>query len=168
FIEPENIGVRIKSPIELLVGLQRTFDLNFTNAKKLVYVQRLTNQILFMPPNVAGWPGGRNWIDSNTLPLRLDLPLVLIDMKNLDRQSESADPKDPLKGVGRSDFARKLELEVDFDAFENDMADLDKDQMTNFLILPEILEPSFQKLMSIDDFRLFALSMFTVPEYQLC
>jgi len=48
------------------------------------------------------------------------------------------------------------------------MADLDKDQMTNFLILPEILEPSFQKLMSIDDFRLFALSMFTLPEYQLC
>lgn len=168
FIEPENIGVRIKSPIELLVGLKQTFDVKFNNAKKLVYLQRLTNQVLFMPPNVAGWPGGQNWIDSSTLPLRLDLPLVLIDMKDLDRQSESVDPKNPLNDIGKVDFARELELEVDFDTFEKEMVDLEKMKMINFLILPEILEPSLKKLMGIDDFRLFTLSMFTLPEYQLC
>jgi hypothetical protein len=30
-----------------------------------------------MPPNVAGWPGGRNWIDSSSLLLRLQLPVIL-------------------------------------------------------------------------------------------
>ncbi|HQW84539.1 MAG TPA: DUF1800 family protein, partial [Ferruginibacter sp.] len=28
------------------------------------------------PPNVAGWPGGKNWIDSSSLMLRLRIPQI--------------------------------------------------------------------------------------------
>ena len=29
------------------------------------------------PPNVAGWPGGKNWIDSSSLMLRLRIPQLM-------------------------------------------------------------------------------------------
>jgi hypothetical protein len=39
--------------------------------------QRALGQVLFYPPNVAGWPGGKNWIDSSSLMLRLRIPQIL-------------------------------------------------------------------------------------------
>ena len=30
-------------------------------------------QLLFYPPNVAGWPGGSSWINSSTLLTRINL-----------------------------------------------------------------------------------------------
>jgi hypothetical protein len=33
-------------------------------------------QVLFYPPNVAGWPGGKSWIDSSSLMLRLRIPKI--------------------------------------------------------------------------------------------
>lgn len=39
--------------------------------------QRALGQILFYPPNVAGWPGAKNWIDSSTLMLRLRMPQII-------------------------------------------------------------------------------------------
>src|SRR5690606_19847848 len=39
--------------------------------------QRLMDQVLCHPPNVAGWPGGRSWIDSSTLLFRMRLPQII-------------------------------------------------------------------------------------------
>jgi uncharacterized protein (DUF1800 family) len=77
FYEPANMGTHIKSPVELLAGLRRTLNLKIDNAQPLLGYQRALGQILFQPPNVAGWPGGRNWIDSSSLLLRLQLPAIL-------------------------------------------------------------------------------------------
>lgn len=77
FYAPANVGTRIKSPIELLAGIKRTFDLTLDDAQPLIGFQKALGQTLFEPPNVAGWPGGRNWIDSSSLLLRLQLPQVL-------------------------------------------------------------------------------------------
>jgi uncharacterized protein (DUF1800 family) len=78
FYDPINVGSRIKSPVELLAGLRRTLGLRLDNAQALLGIQKALGQALFMPPNVAGWPGGRNWIDSSSLLLRLQLPSVLL------------------------------------------------------------------------------------------
>lgn len=78
FYEAANVGTRIKSPVELLVGLQRQAGLAPADGQKLVFWQKALGQTLFQPPNVAGWPGGRNWIDSSSLLLRLQLPQVLL------------------------------------------------------------------------------------------
>ncbi|GAB2949600.1 DUF1800 domain-containing protein [Hymenobacter coalescens] len=78
FYAPANVGTRIKSPVELLVGLQRQAGLAPADGQKLVFWQKALGQTLFQPPNVAGWPGGRNWIDSSSLLLRLQLPQVLL------------------------------------------------------------------------------------------
>jgi hypothetical protein len=44
--------------------------------------------VLFFPPNVAGWPGGRSWIDSSTLVARTGLPAVLFAEGQLDLQAK--------------------------------------------------------------------------------
>ena len=77
FYDPANTGSIIKSPVELLAGLRRTLNLQVGNDKVLLGYQKALGQTLFMPPNVAGWPGGRAWIDSSSLLLRLQLPNIL-------------------------------------------------------------------------------------------
>jgi uncharacterized protein (DUF1800 family) len=78
FYEPANVGTRIKSPVELLAGIKRTMGLQLVDDKPLIVFQKALGQTLFQPPNVAGWPGGRNWIDSSSLLYRLQLPSVLL------------------------------------------------------------------------------------------
>ncbi|SHJ71034.1 Uncharacterized conserved protein, DUF1800 family [Hymenobacter daecheongensis DSM 21074] len=78
FYDAANVGTRIKSPIELLTGMRRTLGLELENQQPLIVFQKALGQTLFQPPNVAGWPGGRSWIDSSSLVLRLQLPQVLL------------------------------------------------------------------------------------------
>jgi len=47
FYNEENIGVKIKSPIELLVGIQKVVPVEFTKKKQLLYLQKMMGQILF-------------------------------------------------------------------------------------------------------------------------
>lgn len=77
FYAPANMGNLIKSPVALVAGLRRTLNLQVANDKQLLGYQKALGQTLFMPPNVAGWPGGRAWIDSSSLLLRLQLPSIL-------------------------------------------------------------------------------------------
>jgi len=77
FYAPANTGSLIKSPVALVAGLRRTLNLKVDNDKQLLGYQKALGQTLFMPPNVAGWPGGRAWIDSSSLLLRLQLPGIL-------------------------------------------------------------------------------------------
>ena len=66
FYEEKNIGAQIKSPVELLVGIQRMLPMKLENEEALMLLQRVLGQLLFYPPNVAGWPGGKAWIDSSS------------------------------------------------------------------------------------------------------
>ena len=77
FFEQKNIGVKIKSPIELIAGIRRFLPMNLDNDDAQLLFQKVLGQILFYPPNVAGWAGGRAWIDSSTLMVRLQIPQAL-------------------------------------------------------------------------------------------
>ncbi|WP_151087114.1 DUF1800 domain-containing protein [Hymenobacter baengnokdamensis] len=77
FYEPAAMATIIKSPVVLVAGLRRTLNLKVDNDRQLLGYQKALGQTLFMPPNVAGWPGGRAWIDSSSLLLRLQLPSIL-------------------------------------------------------------------------------------------
>ena len=72
-------GELIKSPIELVVVFGRMFDLKYPDDTAVGGIQRYLGQVLFDPPNVAGWPGGRQWIDSSRLALRLRLGSLIIN-----------------------------------------------------------------------------------------
>jgi uncharacterized protein (DUF1800 family) len=77
FYTEKNIGTRIKSPVELLVGIRRMLPMQFGNEQVQLLLQRSLGQVLLYPPNVAGWLGGTNWIDSSSLMLRMRMPQLL-------------------------------------------------------------------------------------------
>jgi hypothetical protein len=70
FWDPANRGTLVKSPVELVVGTLRQLDVAPGGAVPFVVVAAGMGQNLFSPPNVKGWPGGEQWIDSNSLLAR--------------------------------------------------------------------------------------------------
>lgn len=73
FRDAGNRSALIKSPVDLLVGTMRFFELDPPNKRVLALASRQLGQDLFDPPNVKGWPGGTAWIDSQTLLQRQQL-----------------------------------------------------------------------------------------------
>ncbi len=76
FYDQKNIGARIKSPVELIAGIRRMMPLTPKGDGSQILFQKILGQVLFSPPNVAGWPGGTSWIDSSSLMARLQIPRV--------------------------------------------------------------------------------------------
>ncbi len=60
-------GALIKSPIDLVVGTVRQFGFSYTDAMPFVLKSAQLGQNLLTPPNVKGWPGYTDWINSTTL-----------------------------------------------------------------------------------------------------
>jgi uncharacterized protein (DUF1800 family) len=67
FYANENRAALIKSPVELVVGTMKQFDIDAPNLRPFVIAGALLGQNLFAPPNVKGWPGQEHWINSATL-----------------------------------------------------------------------------------------------------
>ncbi|HEX6915212.1 MAG TPA: DUF1800 domain-containing protein, partial [Chitinophagaceae bacterium] len=84
FYDERNISANIKSPVELLVGIRRLLPMQLETEELQLLIQRALGQVLFYPPNVAGWPGGKNWIDSSSLMLRLRIPQLIKDDDRID------------------------------------------------------------------------------------
>ena len=70
FRHVRNVGTRIKSPIEFVVGLMRVFEVPLSAPRQFAFGLRRLGQDLFEPPNVKGWPGGEHWISADTLLVR--------------------------------------------------------------------------------------------------
>ncbi len=106
FYEEKNIGAQIKSPVELLVGIQRILPMKLQNEEALMVLQRILGQLLFYPPNVAGWPGGKAWIDSSSLMMRMRIPKLIndIDVMNVTPK----DDDDTMMGMKDGDVQMKM------------------------------------------------------------
>ncbi|NPA37085.1 MAG: DUF1800 domain-containing protein [Chlorobi bacterium] len=78
FYDEKNINALIKSPAELLVGYARILPFDNPEQKKIILAQRALGQILFMPPNVGGWPYGKEWINTSSITYRLQMPYTFI------------------------------------------------------------------------------------------
>lgn len=69
FLSDSNIGRKVRSPIDLMIGSLRTLS-GSTNSTLLADELLKMGMGLFFPPNVKGWDGGRAWISSATLLAR--------------------------------------------------------------------------------------------------
>jgi uncharacterized protein (DUF1800 family) len=78
FYDDKNIGCIIISPVELLVRFKKLCALEVDD-DQMGALQQVLGQTLFLPPNVAGWKGGRGWIDTSSLVQRLHLPKAMLD-----------------------------------------------------------------------------------------
>jgi uncharacterized protein (DUF1800 family) len=70
FYAKENRGVLVKSPVDLVVGTLKQFDLKPGEPVPFAVAAAAMGQNLFSPPNVKGWPGGEAWINTSTLLAR--------------------------------------------------------------------------------------------------
>ena len=77
FYSPLGVGRKVRSPVELAVGLLRSLE-GSTNAFDLAEEMLTLGQGLLYPPSVKGWDGGRTWINSSTLLGRSNLVRRLI------------------------------------------------------------------------------------------
>ena len=77
FYEDKNIGCIIISPVELIVRFKKLCKLEVDD-EQMTALQQVLGQTLFLPPNVAGWKGGRGWIDTSSLVQRLHLPKAML------------------------------------------------------------------------------------------
>ncbi|MAE59980.1 MAG: hypothetical protein CMJ49_01335 [Planctomycetaceae bacterium] len=82
FYDAENVGSQVRSPVHLLAGTARALETPMRDFQTLGAVLRLMGQELFNPPNVAGWPGGRTWINTSTLFTRQNVATYLITGKS--------------------------------------------------------------------------------------
>jgi uncharacterized protein (DUF1800 family) len=76
FYSPHATGQRVKAPVEMAVSLVRSLE-GTANATALAEDLRKLGQGVFYPPNVKGWDGGAEWINSATLLSRVNLVWAL-------------------------------------------------------------------------------------------
>jgi uncharacterized protein (DUF1800 family) len=80
FFAEANLGNRILSPPEYVVGVVRALELFDHAPSTLILAEFIANlgQNLFYPANVFGWPGGRSWISSRSAVGRYNYAVALV------------------------------------------------------------------------------------------
>lgn len=151
----DSLGKKIRSPVELGVGLLRSLEAT-GNFVRLSSQLRDLGQLPFFPPNVKGWTGGRTWINSATLLGRINfVSELLTDEKTKFEQQD-------LKGLLESYEVRSPENSFEF--------------LSNLLLAVEIPEPAKEKMKSILDSRSGSknerlmkviVAIAALPEFQL-
>ena len=179
FYDPGNNGAHIKSPVELLVGLRHALGVQFEQPQSQIFVQRTLGQVLFYPPNVAGWPGGKNWIDSSSLLFRMQLPNYVLKATEVAVQpKEDGDVNTQL--LARKGNA-KFRTRVNWADFEKAFAKTPDAGLTDALaltLLPVPLRPDQHLLLEnqlksssgqprSERIQALTVALMILPEYQL-
>jgi len=172
FYDDKNIGNLVKSPVELLIGLNRQFYISYQNPEVLIQFQRTLGQILFRPPNVAGWPGGKNWIDSSSLMYRMKIPSIILNAGMIDFTGK-ANPEDEayLAAVRRQqlNIIRKVQAQPDWDKFLHDIPkNTTKEQIAGYLLEPALNKIITEEVNNAADIKDMVIQLVSTPEYQLC
>ncbi|MCL7762165.1 DUF1800 domain-containing protein [Polaribacter sp. Z014] len=171
FYADENIGTKIKSPIEFLVGINTIVPYTIEKQNQVLLLQRLLGQILLSPPNVAGWKTGRNWIDSNTIVTRLRLPSVLLNNAEI-AYSEIGDEETMITNFKKRKLRRKafIKVSADWNSFEENYKKKSNKELVHQIITTkinsgtEVMLERNQQLSKHD----FVVQLMSLPEYQLC
>jgi len=126
------------------------------------------------PPNVAGWSGGRAWIDNSTLLTRLNFVAFLFNQVEMSiKVKEEFESKNRNKAMKR--FAADVSADKLVRAFSRYSKETLLEEMSTRLIAPDISK----KVTTIDEYTLkngtkadyiksLAMRLMSTPEYQLC
>ena len=138
FYSEENMGSLVASPVDLITRFRRMIKMEFKEDKAQLNLQKVLGQTLFFPPNVAGWPGGRNWVDSSTLLLRMQIPTRIIKGGGFDIK-----PKPEFEDAPEDEIAlrtsKKANVQSDWSALVNHFKKFPKEEL-----IPQVLEAFIQ------------------------
>ncbi len=167
FYHENNIGAKVKSPVELIVGIRRILPMDLQNGDTIYNFEKLLGQELLQPPNVAGWPSGMAWIDSSTLLLRMKIPAVMAGYKTLDIEPKSNDDVNMGKEEKKVVVNKKENtITIHWDSISNV---LDDDLFTLLLSKPnDQLQKMITDFNSDKSKKHLMISIMSTPEYQLC
>jgi uncharacterized protein (DUF1800 family) len=171
FYDDKNIGNKIKSPMEFLVGIHKIVPYTIINPKQVLLLQRILGQVLMKPPNVAGWKTGRNWIDSNTIVARLRLPSVLLNNTEI-TYSDKGDEESIITDFSAKKLRQKayIKTTTDWLTFETNYKNYSKKQLIDFIIQTPLNTPTLKMLLENTQMpkKDFCVQLMSLPEYQLC
>jgi len=85
FFDAANLGRRIASPIDYILGAVRALEMldPAPSAPVLADWCGRLGQDLFYPPNVGGWPGGRSWITTRSALGRANFAAALVGVDSV-------------------------------------------------------------------------------------
>jgi hypothetical protein len=172
FYEDKNIGNLVKSPVEFLVGLNRQFYVSYQNPDVLMQFQRTLGQVLFRPPNVAGWPGGRSWIDSSSLMYRMKIPSTVLSAGVIDF-SGKATPEDEayLASSKKQQFnvISRTKSIPDWDKFLQKIPlKTPHLEIAEYMLEPTLGQNVINEVNKATDIKTMVIQIVSTPEYQLC
>ena len=179
FYDEKNIGSRIKSPVELMVGVRRMIPMELKKPEMQLLFQKVLGQILFYPPNVAGWTGGKNWIDSSALMFRMRLPQILTNAQEfLITPKDDDDIMMGREGIDKIQKAKQLDVNVDWDSVIKVFNKTPKEKLQpkiNELVLqsknsinPNVLKRYIDSTSREAFIKSTMIELMSTPEYQLC
>lgn len=168
FYDQKNIGTKIKSPIELIVGMMRVLPMNIQNPENLIVYQKLLGQMLLYPPNVAGWPSGKSWIDSSTLMLRLQIPQIWSGLRPLEyspRQDDDIDMGMKSRETALNKAFKNPNITIDWNRVEKVFQN--KNSEDYLLQNSKSLDMGSVKNFSDQTVKMNIINLMSTPEYQL-
>lgn len=184
FYDEKVIGSKIKSPIELLTGLMRSFNMQFDTANSLVAMEKIMGQVLFNPPNVAGWPGGVKWIDSSSLMFRLRMAEYIFNKAEIDYEAKEdfdMEKENLSMSLGAANNAKKKKMiaTVEPEAFFDHFMQYDEEEMIDHLtdfffthkqvqLDKKMLEKHANKNSKLEYLTSLTVMILSSPQYQLC
>lgn len=173
FYEAKNRGSKIKSPVDLVAGMMKNLDIEFENELALVFLQRSLGQSLFNPPNVAGWPGNKSWVDNSTLMIRLNLPAYLLNSKEVNFKL-----KEEFEAKRQNKITRRLSANLDLTPILAQVQGKDIEEQVDYLstyLLPskgrvpmQLFKHITQGKSEEEAAKLVLLGLMSLPEYQMC
>ncbi len=171
FYDEKNTGNLVKSPVEFLVGLSRQFYITYDRPELLMQFQKVLGQVLFYPPNVAGWPGGRNWIDSSSLMYRLKIPSTLLNGGLIDFEGKT-DPDDEAyiatQRNAQQFVSTRVQSSVNWDkVFSGIPKNSSNTAIAGFILEPKLNDVILSKINNAADTKSMMIELVSTPEYQL-
>ena len=174
FYDTAIIGSKIKSPVEFIAILNKTFQIKYANPHVLYYLQQLLGQTLFNPPNVSGWAGGRAWIDTSSLLFRMKIPSVILNSGLIEFEGKH-DPEEEaqiaLYRKKATEIQKRVNASVDWDQFLNNLPDpISQHELITYFLPSGLNENERTKVLSINrsDLKGVIIQLISTPEYQLC
>jgi uncharacterized protein (DUF1800 family) len=172
FYQSQHIGALIKSPVDLLVGMNRLMSIAYEDKDGLLVFQRGLGQTLFYPPNVSGWAGGKSWIDSSSLMFRLKAPSMLLNEGHIDLvpKDDLLDVKAGMMHAEKAKGKNKFHASADWNSFLASIpAGCSKEELIRMILVPEATESLLKNLpaMTTANHREFVMELLSAPEYQM-